>query len=278
MDLFLLLLALLGHAFFWIGLVNRLHALGIRRRIVDLLTAAFFLCAATIPIAVGVWLYETSLERPTTASWGLPADGGVARNAYRRLRGRLLGRRGDDAPSLRVVLVSASNAAAGPLSRKRRATIDLKSAAVGAEENTHHFLARLPLNEILRLDVSDWTHRRAAARPGARRPVDRSSFRLPLHRPRGQGVFPRGRPHEQRASARPGGPDGRPGRLAGVPRLDSRHAGPAHRTARRLFRSRQPRPAAPAMSLGCGACSNKAGWSIWAAERGKSRSTASPSC
>jgi hypothetical protein len=31
MDALLLLFALLGHAFLWIGLVNRLHAVGIRR-------------------------------------------------------------------------------------------------------------------------------------------------------------------------------------------------------------------------------------------------------
>ena len=47
--LLLLLLALLGHAFLWIGLVNRLHALGIRRWIIKLATLAFFLCAVLFP-------------------------------------------------------------------------------------------------------------------------------------------------------------------------------------------------------------------------------------
>ena len=71
---------------------------------------------------------------------------------------------------------------------KRRAKIDPRSAEFDVEETSHHFFTRLPLNEILRLDVSRLDARRAAARPRARRAFDRPSFRLPLDRPRGQGV------------------------------------------------------------------------------------------
>ena len=60
MTFALLLLALLGHAFLWIGLVNRLHALGARRRIIKYATIGFFLCAVLIPIGIGWWyLLET---------------------------------------------------------------------------------------------------------------------------------------------------------------------------------------------------------------------------
>jgi uncharacterized protein len=157
MDFFLLLSAALGHALFWIGAVNRLHALGIRRRIVDLLTAAFFLCAAGIPIGVGVWLYATSAERPAAAVW------------------RLLGRDGIVQTLVAAYAILCWAAAAITLLRfgwllflhrrpalvrfhgRRRAVIDLKSAAAHADENAHHFLTRLPLNEALRLEVIDWT-------------------------------------------------------------------------------------------------------------------------
>ena len=44
MDVFFLLLALLGHAFLWIGVVNRLHAVGFRRRTIHAITYVFFLC------------------------------------------------------------------------------------------------------------------------------------------------------------------------------------------------------------------------------------------
>jgi uncharacterized protein len=155
MDFFLLLLALLGHAFLWIGLVNRLHALGIRRRIVDFLTLAFFLCATAIPIAVGIYLYDSIHERPTIASWGGLADGGIATliAAYTVVCWAVAA-----ITPLRFVCFLFLHRTP-PLVRfhgRRRTTIDLNSAAADAKENTHHFLARMPLNEILRLDINDW--------------------------------------------------------------------------------------------------------------------------
>jgi predicted MPP superfamily phosphohydrolase len=39
---------------------------------------------------------------------------------------------------------------------KRRAKIDPRSAEFGAEETAHHIFTRLPLNEMLRLEVTDW--------------------------------------------------------------------------------------------------------------------------
>ena len=55
MELLLLLLALAGHGFLWIGLVNRLHAVGARRSIIQLATIGYFLCAVLIPIVIGWW-------------------------------------------------------------------------------------------------------------------------------------------------------------------------------------------------------------------------------
>jgi predicted MPP superfamily phosphohydrolase len=158
MDLFLLLSALLGHAFLWIGLVNRLHALGIWRRIVDLLTAIFFLCAVTIPITVGIRLYETSFQRPTTASWGLLGNGDGGTQTL--IATYSVACWGIAAITLLRFACFSFLHRTPPLVRfhgRRRAAIDLNAAAADPKENAHHFLARLPLNEILRLDVSDWT-------------------------------------------------------------------------------------------------------------------------
>ncbi len=78
MEIAAVLLALLGHAFLWIGLVNRLHAVGVRRPIINAFTLAFFLCAATIPIGIGGWWYAEGIDCPmATSSWSA-ADGSYA--------------------------------------------------------------------------------------------------------------------------------------------------------------------------------------------------------
>ena len=84
--------------------------------------------------------------------------------------------------------------------------------------------------------------RRAAIGAQARWTVDRSPVRSALHRPRGQGLFPRGCSRQQRAAARPGVHHRRHRRSLCLPRLDSRHPRPAYGAARRLFHLGQPRP------------------------------------
>ncbi len=55
----LLALGTLGHAILWVGLVNRVHGLGINRRGVDLMTYLCGVAFVAIPIAVGVALIPT---------------------------------------------------------------------------------------------------------------------------------------------------------------------------------------------------------------------------
>jgi uncharacterized protein len=151
MHYLLLLLAALGHAFVWIGLVNRLHALGLRRWIISLLTVTMFLCAALIPVAVGWRLVQQGgrdlapaagvdigallIDLYLIACW-IVAPVTLLRAAALRFR--------------RVPPIVRFH-------RRRPATIDPAPAAALAEEVRHHSLARLPLNEILRLTVVDWT-------------------------------------------------------------------------------------------------------------------------
>ena len=75
MALTLLALGAIGHAVLWIALINRVHALGIARRWVNIVTVV---CVAMLVIAplgiVATWLLQTepqsSLARPaTTISW-----------------------------------------------------------------------------------------------------------------------------------------------------------------------------------------------------------------
>ena len=58
MVLMLTAAATLGHAFFWVGLVNRLHALGIRRRTIKRLTLLFFAAAALFLLIAGWWVHN----------------------------------------------------------------------------------------------------------------------------------------------------------------------------------------------------------------------------
>jgi predicted MPP superfamily phosphohydrolase len=56
----LLVLGGIGHAILWASLVNRVHALGIKRRWVDLLTLVCGLALVTIPLAVAAALFTTT--------------------------------------------------------------------------------------------------------------------------------------------------------------------------------------------------------------------------
>ena len=156
MEIAALLFVLAGHAFLWIGLTNRLHAIGMRRRIIKRITIGFFLCAAAIPIVIGCRWYTGNLERPTTASWGGIAGGGNAGflvAAYVALCGVVLA-----VTILRLVYLRclAPTSTVIRFHGRRSAEINPHSAAAGMGENAHHFLTRLPWNEMLRLEVSDW--------------------------------------------------------------------------------------------------------------------------
>ncbi len=57
-DLALLLAAFVGHCALWIGLLNRVHGLGIYRRLVDLSSVMALALIPLVPLAVGVaWLW-----------------------------------------------------------------------------------------------------------------------------------------------------------------------------------------------------------------------------
>jgi len=66
-----LLLPILGHAFFWIGLVNRIHGLRLRHRVVLPLQLFHFLW---VPLASVAWIWAFGLRGPRLLAGGLPSD------------------------------------------------------------------------------------------------------------------------------------------------------------------------------------------------------------
>ena len=75
----LILLAVLGHAYIWVALVNRSHAVGWPQRWVHALTVAMFVLAAGIPGAItgalfwqAGWALDEALGRLDKHIWSLP--------------------------------------------------------------------------------------------------------------------------------------------------------------------------------------------------------------
>jgi uncharacterized protein len=169
MSFILFLLALAGHGFLWVGLANRLHAVGARRWIIKGLTLLAFGCMSSITLA-GVWWYATiewsaadmanhwfgSLIHCENGDDGLSTSGllpwicaayvvlcwvvapvTVVRLVWMRLHQRR--------PS--VVRYFG----------RRYAEINVPAAAASAHELFHHPLTRLPRNEVLRIEVMQWT-------------------------------------------------------------------------------------------------------------------------
>jgi uncharacterized protein len=154
MDIFLLVLALLGHGFLWVGLINRLHALGFRRWVIARVTAACFLFAAAIPVGIA-WWFARNPDRWNPTFQGFWAGGAQTPVAAYTIACWIIA----VVTAVRLLWFRCTfrTPSVVRLCRRRRATIDPAATALDARENTHSFLARLPYNEILRLDVVDWT-------------------------------------------------------------------------------------------------------------------------
>jgi uncharacterized protein len=156
MDLFLLLLALLGHAFLWIGLVNRLHALDLRRWIIHSCTGTCFFLAGMLPLCIAAWLYVNNPDGLTIAPWRANAGGSLAKGliaAYTVVCWAVA-----SATLLRLLWLRRilQTPAAVRLHGRRHAKIHPRSTKFDVKETSHHPFTRLPLNETLRLDVTDW--------------------------------------------------------------------------------------------------------------------------
>ena len=230
-------------------------------------------CAALIPVGIGWWSCKHA-ERSTTASWGMPTTpSGLLVTAYYVLCWAVA-----SVTLLRLVYLRLLLPAAAfvRFHGRRRAEIDPAAAArrrrAGPSLADPAAAERNPATGGDPVDA-----RRAAIAARARRTVDRPSLRLALHRPRGQGLFPRGRSHQQRTAARSGvhhrrhrrsadrASTGSPTRSGSCPRGTACISSWATTTA-------------ASMPTGFAARWNRAGWSTSAAAGCRSRSTARPSC
>ncbi len=172
----LFVLAVLGHAFLWIGLTNRFDAVGAPRRVVKMMTGSCLLCLAGVPVAWLAWLIgqrehllaawhtisESHAVRAYLAICCIVATVTLLRLAYLRLRRsppivrfhrrrRLPMERGLSRPTFGRCPSRRSGSYPSTVpDRRENGTVPL------AANSDHHRLARLPGNETLHLELSEW--------------------------------------------------------------------------------------------------------------------------
>ena len=234
MDAALLLLALLGHAALWVGLVNRLHARSLPRWFIRLGTVACFLALPLVPAALGWWCLRADpavLDRLRAGEFLRSAPVGVlaylvlccaaARSSWSRW---LLASRLHRPPAVLR-------------SHGIRSLLHRDAPPPETAEHPHHFLVRLPGNQSLHLDLTE----RAIEVP--RLPPAWDGLSL-VHLSDLHFTGRVGKPYFQEIvrlsnELQPDlvHADRRPGRSRPLHRLDPRHARPLDRPLRRLLRA-----------------------------------------
>jgi len=154
MTIFLLLLALLGHALLWIGVVNRIHAMAVPYKFGHLCSAFGFACLVAVPLAFAYWFALAGIGAASgSVSWqqfplatqlylevcwfslvvgiGSWTWRGMLRRPPKILRSHHI-------RSIHLGRIESED--------DRHATTPSKLA--------HHFVAHLPANDILKLDVT----------------------------------------------------------------------------------------------------------------------------
>jgi len=151
MLIVLCFLALLGHVFLWVGIQNRLHSLGFSHRIIRPLHDAFVACAALIPVGI-VWFSWDDIAVRRILPWDTVGwSGAIA--AYLVACWTVLVVTLARFVALRVFWRRPEIVR---FHGRRRVAIDPYSSAVAHEERKHHVVARLPWNEALQLELSQW--------------------------------------------------------------------------------------------------------------------------
>ena len=149
MYVLLVLLTLVGHVCIWVALVNRVHATAMHYRMCKLILLSGAVCTLLIP-AWYIWRYPPHAmpfanREAWTDPWRFDVLYGVACWTMAAIgildwfRRHVLGR------SPEVLRSHRSRVLKVPQYRQNRAP----------EDHDHHFLARLPRNEILHLDIAE---------------------------------------------------------------------------------------------------------------------------
>ncbi len=151
MDAALLLLALLGHAALWIGLVNRLHARCLPRWLIATGTVLCFLALPLVPAALGWWCW-----RAEPAMWDRLRAGQFLRSAPWGVAAYLL--LCDCRGAIAVVEWLWRHVLRRPPAVSRfhgiRNLLHRDAPPPQTAEHPHHFIVRLPGNQSLHLDLT----------------------------------------------------------------------------------------------------------------------------
>jgi predicted MPP superfamily phosphohydrolase len=149
MILVLILLALVGHGFLWAAFFNYTHSAGMPRRLMNRLTSAGFACAVLIPLAFGGWLVRGGLatvgdQKASPLVWAACAYVGACWIAGTVAMVRWARRRVFHRPPQ-------------VLRHNRTRSFDLRrpSGPPASKDHRHHVAARLPGNQVLRLDLAE---------------------------------------------------------------------------------------------------------------------------
>jgi len=163
MTLVLLLLALLGHAFIWVALINRTHSGRLSHGLSRCITVVCFLILAVVPVWFGWWLVSAGFGSGEFGSGGLGRiwqHGSLAQ--WRQLPAGWL--------AYLIVCWSSAPLTTGwwvwrtmfrrtpgvlRLHRRRSVTLAGNLTRDDSKEHLHHYLVHLPGNEILKLDRTD---------------------------------------------------------------------------------------------------------------------------
>ena len=149
MDLILLLLALPGHAFFWVALTNRIHGKGMPHGVGKLLTLPGLACLALAPVALGWWFVAADEQPLGNPLWSRLHPAAVVYLAACWVAGTFAAL----SWLRRHVLHRPPNVVRSHGSRPLQLNRD--ALAPGSDERAEHFLVRLPGNQILKLDVTE---------------------------------------------------------------------------------------------------------------------------
>lgn len=154
MQFALFLATILGHVSLWVGIMNRLHSTAIPRRPLMALSIIILGLIGLAPLIAAWWWFAGGMDIKGQINWQtILQPGWLAFFLY-------------------VVLCWMAGVAAfvrwicyrclrSPpelvrFHRRRRTAIAPKAAAMSAKEHAHHMTVRLPGNETLRLDLTEW--------------------------------------------------------------------------------------------------------------------------
>jgi len=145
MDILLLLWALIGHAFLWVALVNRIHGTAIPRPISHPLTLSCFACLVLLPIAFGFWYLPPGFVVRGSFHWPHVPWPVLL----------YLGTCWVAAATITLWWGWRVAVHRPPHVLRFHHTRSVKLDENAAPRQAQHFLVRLPGNEILQLDVTE---------------------------------------------------------------------------------------------------------------------------